>query len=429
LLDIALFRDNPDAIRAAIRDRGMDLDIEPILAADKRRRDLLYETEQRKAVLNATSKEIADLKKAGNDAADKIAAMRELSDQIKAAEAEIRDAETELEGLLLVVPNIPHDTVPVGGDESANVVVRTVGEPRAFDFAPLPHWEIGERLDIMDFAAAVKMAGARFSVGKGLGAALERALINFMLDLHTREHGYTEILPPFLANSASLVGTGNLPKFEMDMFKTREGYYLIPTAEVPLTNLHQGEILDGDRLPLCYTAYSPCWRAEAGAAGQESRGIIRQHQFNKVELMKYTRPEQAEAELEALLTNAEEVLRRLELPYRIVALCTGDITFASAKTYDIEVHFPGMGRYVEISSCSMYGEFQARRAGTRYRPNPESKPRYVHTMNGSGLAAGRSLAAVLENYQNADGSVTVPEVLRRYLGGVERIGPAGGATT
>jgi len=423
LLDIAFIRNNPDLVREAIRNRGMDLDISPILEADKRRRDLLYQTEQKKAVLNATSKQISELKKAGEDAGDKIAAMRELSDEIKDAQKQIREVEGKLEALLLDVPNIPDPSVPVGTDEADNVVVRTVGEPKAFDFEPLPHWEIGEKLGILDFPSAVRIAGARFVVGKKAGAALERALVNFMLDVHTREHGYTEILPPFLANSRSLTGTGNLPKFEQDMFKTREGFYLIPTAEVPLTNLHQDEILDGDQLPLCYTAYSPCWRAEAGAAGQESRGIIRQHQFNKVELMKFTRPEDAPAELEALLRDAEAILTRLELPYRVVALCTGDITFASAKTYDIEVHFPGMGRYVEVSSCSMYGEFQARRVNTRYRPDPESKPKFVHTMNGSGLAAGRTLAAVLENYQRNDGGVIIPEALRPYMGGVEAIEP------
>jgi len=427
LLDIAFIRSNPDLVREAIRNRGMDLDISPILEADKRRRDLLYQTEQKKAVLNATSKQISELKKAGEDASDKIAAMRELSDEIKEAQKKIREVEQQLQALLLEVPNIPDPSVPVGTDETDNVVIRTVGKPRDFGFEPLPHWEIGEKLGILDFPSAARIAGARFVVGRRAGAALERALVNFMLDVHTREHGYTEILPPFLANARSLIGTGNLPKFEQDMFKTREGFYLIPTAEVPLTNLHQDEILDGDLLPLYYTAYSPCWRAEAGAAGQESRGIIRQHQFNKVELMKFTRPEDAPVELEALLHDAEDILTRLELPYRVVSLCTGDITFASAKTYDIEVHFPGMGRYVEVSSCSMYGEFQARRANTRYRPDPESKPKFVHTMNGSGLAAGRTLAALLENYQRNDGTVAIPEALRPYMGGVEAIdAPIGG---
>jgi len=427
LLDIAFIRSNPDLVREAIRNRGMDLDISPILEADKRRRDLLYQTEQKKAVLNATSKQISELKKAGEDASDKIAAMRELSDEIKEAQKKIREVEQQLQALLLEVPNIPDPSVPVGTDETDNIVIRTVGKPRDFGFEPLPHWEIGEKLGILDFPSAARIAGARFVVGRRAGAALERALVNFMLDVHTREHGYTEILPPFLANARSLIGTGNLPKFEQDMFKTREGFYLIPTAEVPLTNLHQDEILDGDLLPLYYTAYSPCWRAEAGAAGQESRGIIRQHQFNKVELMKFTRPEDAPVELEALLHDAEDILTRLELPYRVVSLCTGDITFASAKTYDIEVHFPGMGRYVEVSSCSMYGEFQARRANTRYRPDPESKPKFVHTMNGSGLAAGRTLAALLENYQRNDGTVAIPEALRPYMGGVEAIdAPIGG---
>ncbi len=427
MLDIAFIRSNPDLVREAIRNRGMDLDISPILEADKRRRDLLYQTEQKKAVLNATSKQISELKKAGEDASDKIAAMRELSDEIKEAQKKIREVEQQLQALLLEVPNIPDPSVPVGTDETDNIVIRTVGKPRDFGFEPLPHWEIGEKLGILDFPSAARIAGARFVVGRRAGAALERALVNFMLDVHTREHGYTEILPPFLANARSLIGTGNLPKFEQDMFKTREGFYLIPTAEVPLTNLHQDEILDGDLLPLYYTAYSPCWRAEAGAAGQESRGIIRQHQFNKVELMKFTRPEDAPVELEALLHDAEDILTRLELPYRVVSLCTGDITFASAKTYDIEVHFPGMGRYVEVSSCSMYGEFQARRANTRYRPDPESKPKFVHTMNGSGLAAGRTLAALLENYQRNDGTVAIPEALRPYMGGVEAIdAPIGG---
>ncbi len=376
-----------------------------------------------KAVKNATSREISRLKKAGEDADEKIAAMRALDEEISALDRQIAAWSTELEALLLLVPNMPRPDVPVGLTEEDNVILAQVGEPRSFDFTPRGHWEIGADLGILDLPRGAKLAGARFEVLLGAGALLERALINFMLDVQVREHGYTEVYPPYLGTAECHYGTANLPKYEDDLFKTREGLYLIPTAEVPLTNLHREEILEAEQLPLCYTAYTPCFRSEAGAAGKETRGIIRQHQFHKVELMKYTTPEQSDEELDKLVADAEDILQRLELCYRRVLLCTSDITFASAKTFDLEVFMPGMDAWVEISSCSVYDEFQARRCRCRYRPRPGAKPRPVCTMNGSGLACGRTLAAVLENYQRADGQVDVPAALRDYMGGLEVIGP------
>jgi len=424
VLDIKLIRNDPDKVREAMRRRGEEAPIDEVLALDERRRALVTEVEQLKARRNQVSEEVARAKRAGQDASEIIAAMREVSDRIKALDDEIRDVEDRLHQLLLVIPNIPHESVPYGESDADNVEVRRWGEPRKFDFEPKPHWEIGTRLGILDFERAAKVAGARFTVYKGAGARLERALINFMLDVHTQEHGYTEIWPPFLANAASMTGTGQLPKFAEDMFRC-EGtdLYMIPTAEVPVTNLHRDEILDGDQLPIYYVAYSPCFRAEAGAHGRDTRGLIRQHQFNKVELVKFVRPEDSYDELEKLVADAEDILRRLGLPYRVSMMCTADVGFAAAKKYDPEVWMPSYGRYVEISSCSNFEDFQARRANIRFRRHPKAKPEYVHTLNGSGLAVGRTLAAILENYQNEDGSVTIPEVLRPYMGGMTRIEP------
>src|SRR5690606_13525945 len=343
---------------------------------------------------------------------------------IKALEDEVRDVDARLRDLLLSIPNIPHESVPYGESEADNVEVRRWGTPREFSFEPKPHWEIGAKLGILDFERAAKIAGSRFVVYKGLGARLERALINFMIDVHVNEHGYTEIWPPYLVNAASMIGTGQLPKFAEDMFKVDgDDYYLIPTAEVPVTNLHRDEILSADELPKYYVAYSACFRAEAGSHGRDTRGLIRQHQFDKVELVKFVRPETSYEELEKLVADAEDILRRLGLPYRVTMMCTADVGFAAAKKYDPEVWMPSYGRYVEISSCSNFEDFQARRANIRYRPAPKAKPEYVHTLIGSGLALCRTLAAILENYQNEDGSVTIPEALRPYMGGLERIEP------
>ena len=422
MIDRRLIREQPEVVRKALADRGSDFDLDRLVYLEARRRELLS-VESLRARKNELSKEIGRIMSSGGDADALRAQVAEISQQIEAMEAELSQVEAEFERLMLEVPNIPKPEVPIGPDASANVVLKTWGTPRQFDFDARGHWEVGERLGILNFERAARIAGARFVCDIGLGARLERAIINFFLDTHTRKHGYTEVFPPFLANETSLIGTGNLPKFEEDLFKTREGYYLIPTAEVPLTNLHQGEIIDGDLLPLCYTAYTPCFRSEAGSAGRETRGVIRQHQFHKVELMKFVKPEQADEELEKLTRNAETILEMLELPYRRVALCTGDLGFGSCQTFDLEVWMPGMQAWVEISSCSQYGDFQARRCNTRYRPDRNARPEFVHTMNGSGLAAGRTLAAILENYQQANGSVVIPEVLRPYMGGVSEILP------
>ena len=425
MLDIKLIRNEPDKVREAMRRRGEDAPIDEVLELDERRRALVTEVEQLKARRNQVSEEVARAKRAGQDASELINSMRAVSDRIKELDGQIRDLEDRLQQLLLVIPNIPHESVPYGESEADNVEVRRWGEPRRFDFEPKAHWDIGTRLGILDFERAAKITGARFALYRGAGARLERALINFMLDVHTQEHGYTEIWPPFLANAASMTGTGQLPKFAEDMFRC-EGtdLYMIPTAEVPVTNLHRDEILDGDQLPIYYVAYSACFRAEAGAHGRDTRGLIRQHQFNKVELVKFTRPEDSYEELEKLVADAEDILRRLGLPYRVTMMCTADVGFAAAKKYDPEVWMPSYGRYVEISSCSNFEDFQARRANIRFRRHPKAKPEFVHTLNGSGLAVGRTLAAILENYQNEDGSVTIPEVLRPYMGGMTRIEPA-----
>ncbi len=425
VLDIRLIRSNPDLVKEAMAKRGVDAPIDELLELDAQRRSLLTELEQKKARRNSVSEKIGHLRKAKENADHLIAEMRELSEEIKDGDNQLRELEQKIRDILLVIPNIPHSSVPTGKDDSENVEVRRWGEPRAFSFQPKPHWDLGTELDIIDFERAAKVTGARFAFMKGLGARLERAVFNFMLDLHISEHGYLEILPPYMANGNSMTGTGQLPKFAADMFKV-EGmdYYLIPTAEVPVTNYYQGEILEASQLPVYMVGFSPCFRAEAGSAGRDTRGLVRMHQFHKVELVKFVHPDTSYDELEKLTANAEEVLRRLGLPYRVVALCTGDLGFASAKTYDLEVWMPSYNRYVEISSCSNFEDFQARRAEIRFRPEPGAKPEFVHTLNGSGVAVGRTVAAILENYQEADGSVTIPEVLRPYMGGIERIAPA-----
>lgn len=410
-------RENPELVEESMKKRNMESPIEKFKGLDDKRRDLLYEAEQLKHKRNVNSDKIGELKRNGEDASNLIAEMQDVSQKIKELDQKVADVEEKLNDLLLGIPNIPHESVPVGSDEEDNKEVRKWGQPRKFDFEYKAHWDIGEDLDILDFERGGKVTGTRFTFLKGAGARLERALINFMLNLHTDEHGYKEVFPPFIANADSMTGTGQLPKFKEDMFKL-EGldYYLIPTAEVPVTNLYREEILDVDQLPEYLTAYSACFRAEAGAHGRDTRGIIRQHQFNKVEMVKFVKPEDSYDELEKITADAEDVLQKLELPYRVVSLCTGDLTFSSAKTYDLEVWMPAYDTYREISSCSNFEDFQARRAGIRYRPEPGASTKFVHTLNGSGLAIGRTVAAILENYQNEDGTVIVPEVLRPFMG-------------
>src|SRR6187399_848823 len=421
MLDPAFVRDHHDLVRTALVNRGMDADrlLDALGPLDERRRALIVEVENLKRDQNSAAAEVAKRKKAGEDVAALVDANRARGQQVKEQDAALQALEDERRNLLLLIPNVPHASVPVGRSADDNREMRRVGDVPAFDFEPKPHWDLGPELGILDFERGTKIAGARFTVLMGQGARLARALINFMLDLHTREHGYTEVEPPFLANSASLTGTGNLPKFEQDLFKIAGDWdlYLVPTAEVPLTNMHRGEILDGRQLPIRYTAYTPCFRSEAGSYGADVRGLIRQHQFDKVELMAFTTPEASYDEHERLTTSAEEVLKRLELPYRTMLLCAGDTGFASAKTYDIEVWLPGQNTYREISSCSNTEAFQARRANIKFRQDGTGKPEFVHTLNGSGLAVGRTLIAILENYQQADGSVVVPEVLRPYMNG------------
>ena len=428
MLDPAYVREHLEEVRAGLRNRGLDPEtiLGPFGALDARRRELIPQVEGLKRDQNASGEEIARAKKQGQDPSGIFAANKARGQQIKQLEAALEDVEQKRADLLMTVPNLPDGSVPVGTHAADNLEVRRHGEPRPFDFEPKPHWDLGPALGIIDFERATRMSGARFSVLMGAGAQLSRALINFMLELHTREHGYTEVEPPFLVNSDALRGTGNLPKFEQDLFKIAGDWdlFLIPTAEVPLTNLYRDEILDGRRLPLRYTAYTPCFRSEAGSYGADVRGLIRQHQFDKVELVKFTTPEQSFDELESLTANAEEVLKRLELPYRTMLLCTGDMGFASAKTYDIEVWLPSQRMYREISSCSNTMAFQARRASIKFRPHGTGKVEYAHTLNGSGLAVGRTWIAILENYQERDGSVTIPPALRPYMGGVERITPA-----
>ncbi|WP_136524243.1 serine--tRNA ligase [Geomonas ferrireducens] len=421
MLDARYLRENLDTVEARLKTRGEGISLARFKELDERRRELLLKGETLKALRNKVTEEIARLQDK-SQAGDKKAQMREVSQQIKGIDEELKGVEEELQSFLLTVPNIPNETTPVGKSEEENVVVRLEGEIPSYSFEPKPHWEVGENLDILDFERGAKLTGARFTLYKGAGARLERALINFMLDLHTGEHNYIEMLPPFMVNRDSMTGTGQLPKFEEDLFHL-EGvdFFLIPTAEVPVTNIHRGEILKGSDLPISYCAYTPCFRKEAGSYGKDTRGLIRQHQFNKVELVKFTSPEESYQELQKLLGHAEEVLRRLQIPYRVVELCTGDIGFSAAKTFDIEVWLPGQNCYREISSCSCFEDFQARRAGIRFRPDEKAKPEFVHTLNGSGLAVGRTVVAVLENYQQADGSVLIPEVLRPYMGGAERI--------
>ncbi len=429
MLDARFVRENIEVVLDKLRQRGLVADLADFLEADGRRRRLLTEVESLKHRRNTASEEIARRKKAGEDAAALIAEMREAGERIRALDEAVRQAEGQAEENLLGLPNLPHESVPVGPDGSGNVEVRRWGAPRRFDFAPRPHWEIGEALGILDFERASRMAQARFAVLTGLGARLERALINFMLDLHTQEHGCTEVLPPILVNAAAMLGTGQLPKFAEESFKTHdEALYMIPTAEVPVTNLFREEILPPGSLPRRYVAFTPCFRREAGSHGKDTRGLIRQHQFNKVELVTFAEAARSYEALEEMTRNAEAVLQRLGLPYRVVLLCTGDMGFASAKTYDIEVWLPGQpgadgtpGTYREISSVSNCEAFQARRASIRFRPAPKAPVEYVHTLNGSGVAVGRTWLAILENYQEADGSVTIPEALRPYMGGLERI--------
>lgn len=424
MLDVKLLRNELEKVEQALQNRGKSLELIaefPVL--DGKWRDLLQESEQLKSRRNTVSQEVAKLKKSGGDAEALIVEMREVGDRIKALDDEVRVVEAEIRDLTLAIPNIPDASVPLGKSEDDNVEVRRIGETRSFEFEPKAHWDIAQNLGILDFEAAGKVTGSRFVFYRGLGARLERALVSFMMDLHSDKHGYEEILPPYIVNRDSLIGTGQLPKFEEDLFSLEgSDYYLIPTAEVPVTNIHREEILSAEDLTKNFVAFSACFRSEAGAAGRDTRGLIRQHQFNKVELVKLCKPEDSYEELEAMTGNAEKVLQLLGLPYRVLALCTGDMGFSAAKTYDLEVWLPSGGTYREISSCSNVEDFQARRANIRFRREPKSKPEFVHTLNGSALAVGRTVAAILENYQQADGTVVIPEVLRPYMGGVEVIG-------
>lgn len=418
MLDIKIIRENPDRVKAALKTRNADYDsyIDEILEIDEKRRNLSTETDALKAEQNKVSKQIPIMKKNGENTDAVMAEMKEISEKIKNDNAVISELETKQRDTLLRIPNIPSETTPIGKDDSENVELRKWGEPSKFDFEPLAHWDIGKNLGILDPETAAKVTGARFHFYKGLGARLERAVISYFLNTHT-ENGYTEVLPPYMVNRASMTGTGQLPKFEEDAFRVANNdYFLIPTAEVPVTNMHRDEILSGDKLPIKYCAYSACFRAEAGSAGRDQRGLIRQHQFNKVELVKFVDPATSYDELEKLTNDAERVLQGLGLPYRVVALSTGDIGFSSAKTYDIEVWMPSYNRYVEISSCSNFEDYQARRAAIRFKNSPKDKAQFVHTLNGSGVAVGRTVAAILENYQNADGSVTIPEALVPFMG-------------
>ncbi|MGA3084822.1 MAG: serine--tRNA ligase [Thermodesulfobacteriota bacterium] len=422
MLDLRLIRERLAWVQDRLSLRGQDLPWETFESLDKERREILQEAETLKHRRNTVSDQIGRLKQEKKEAREAIEEMRQVSKRIKELDDSLAGIEEKFSAILLTLPNLPHETVPVGYTSEDNPVVRTWGKKPVFSFTPRPHWEIGENLDILDFERATRMTGARFVIYKGLGARLERALINFMLELHTNKHGYTEILPPFMVNSQSMIGTGQLPKFRDELFKL-EGwdYFLIPTAEVPVTNLYQQEVLSIQEMPKHFVAYTPCFRSEAGSYGKDTRGLIRQHQFNKVELVKFCAPEESYAELESLLKNAEEVLKQLGLPYQVVSLCTGDLGFASAKTYDIEVWLPGQDLYREISSCSNFEDFQARRANIRFRREGRTKTELVHTLNGSGLAVGRTLVALLENYQQADGSVLIPPVLQPYMNGVSCI--------
>lgn len=404
--------------------RKENVDIDGLLELDKEKREIMYEAEQKKAEQNTASKKIPVMKKNGEDTTAIFAEMKKLSDEIKECDDKVRELDEKIEKIAYTIPNIPNPTVPDGDSDEDNVEVRRFMEPTKFDFEPKAHWDLGKDLGILDPETAAKITGTRFTVYSGAGALLERAITNFYLDMHTRKHGYKEIFPPFMVHRNSMIGTGQLPKFEEDAFKVANtDYFLVPTAEVPVTNMHRDEILDGNKLPLKYCAYTACFRAEAGSAGRDTRGLIRQHQFNKVELVKFTKPEDSYAELEKLTADAEDVLQMLKLPYHVVKICIGDLGFTAAMKYDIEVWMPSYGRYVEISSCSNFEDFQARRANIRFKNSPKEKAQLVHTLNGSGVAIGRTTAAILENYQNEDGSITVPEVLRPYMGGLEKITP------
>ena len=424
MLDIKYLRQNIDFVRQKMDQRGQKIDFDGFLSLDAKRRDILGAVETLRNERNSVSKQVGELKKKKEDASALIEKMGDVSAKIKEYDEILRVTEEELNAFVMIVPNIQHESVPKGNGSEDNTVVRTWGEKPVFSFEPKQHFDLGENLNILDFARGAKITGARFTVSRGAGAAMERALVSFMLDLHTEKHGYTEVLTPFMVNAESMTGTGQLPKFKEDLFKI-EGmeYYLIPTAEVPVTNIYRDEILDEDKLPIYLVAYSPCFRAEAGSYGKDTRGLIRQHQFNKVEMVKFSKPETSYDELEKLTANAEEVLEKLNIPYRTVCLCTADLGFSSAKTYDVEAWLPGQNTYREISSCSNFDDFQARRAAIRFRRKDSGKVEFVHTLNGSGLAVGRTVVAILENYQQADGSVLIPEALRPYMRGLERITP------
>ncbi len=421
MLDLKYIKNNLDLVKEGMQKRRADIDFAALLNQDKKRKELLREIESLRHQRNVVSDDIAKMKKAGQDASETIARMKEVAGKIKTLDKDLSDIELNIKNFLIAIPNIPHEDVPQGKDDTENRFEKKHGTPPQFGFNVKPHWEIGENLGILDFARAAKLTGARFPLYMSSGAKLERALINFMLDIHTTRHGYSETLPPFIVNSATLMGTGQLPKFEEDLFKLKGwDYYLIPTSEVPMTNIYANEILDESMLPCKFTAYTPCFRSEAGSYGRDTKGLIRQHQFNKVEMVKLTTPETSFAELDDMLSNAETILQLLELPYQVVTLCTGDLGFSATKTYDLEVWMPGQdenGKYREISSCSNCLDFQARRAGIRFKRKGAKKPEYVHTLNGSGLAVGRTFAAILENYQQEDGSVMVPEILVPYMGG------------
>ncbi|WP_058486380.1 serine--tRNA ligase [Defluviitalea phaphyphila] len=422
MLDVKLLRNNFEEVKKALQGRKEDFNLDDFKDLDEKRRSILKEVEQLKNKQNTVSKQIPLMKKEGKDVSKILEEMKSLSNKIKGLDSELKEVEEKLENLLLTIPNIPHPSVPKGDSDEDNVEIRRFGTPREFNFEPKPHWDLGEELDILDFATAAKITGARFTVYKGLGARLERALVNFMLDIHTTKHGYEEVFPPFMVHRRSMIGTGQLPKFEEDAFKVENtDYFLVPTAEVPVTNMYRDQILDGNKLPIKHCAYTACFRAEAGSAGRDTRGIIRQHQFNKVELVKFTKPEDSYEELEKLTKDAEEILQLLEIPYRVVKICLGDLGFTAAMKYDIEVWMPSYNRYVEISSCSNFESFQARRANIKYKDKIEDKAQFVHTLNGSGVAVGRTTAAILENFQEEDGSIIIPKVLRPYMGNIEKI--------
>ncbi len=424
MIDMKLLRTETEAVKAALARRKEVVDIDGLLDLDRQKREIMYEAEQKKAEQNAVSKKIPAMKKAGEDTTPVFEEMKALSEQIKALDEKIRELDEKIDAILYTIPNIPNSTVPDGDTDEDNIEVRRFMEPTSFDFEPKAHWDLGNDLNIIDPETAAKITGTRFTVYSGAGAKLERAIVNFYLDTHGEKNGYKEIFPPFMVHRNSMVGTGQLPKFEEDAFKVANtDYFLVPTAEVPVTNMHRDEILDGSKLPLKYCAYTACFRAEAGSAGRDTRGLIRQHQFNKVELVKFTKPEDSYDELEKLVADAESVLKLLKLPYRVVKICIGDLGFTAAMKYDIEVWMPSYNRFVEISSCSNFEDFQARRANIKFKNSPKDKAQLVHTLNGSGVAIGRTTAAILENYQNADGSVTIPEVLRPYMGGLEVIKP------